>query len=156
MQHWSRVAPLALLALAACDSSTGVRSHVRATVAVDRAVVPLDSTVGVTVYVVNDGPDTVSAANPNGYGCYDAFVVTDSLGLAVNRYPRLCTLIGYVDVKLPPHDSVVVHGFWKPRTVSTDGVATALPPGYYSIAAQVGIDKREVDSKPARVEVVVR
>lgn len=142
--------------MGACSFTTETRSHVRATVAVDRAVVSQDSSANVTVYVINDGPDTVPAADPTSYGCHDAFVVADSLGRAVNRYPRLCALIGYLDVKLPPHDSIGVHGFWRPRTVSTQGIATSLPAGHYSITAQVGIDKREVDSKPVRVEVAER
>ena len=153
---FNRVAPALLLAMSACSFTTETRSHVRATVAIDRAVLPQDSSATVTVYVINDGPDTVPAANPNSYACFEAFVVTDSLGRAVNRYPRLCSLIGYLDVKLPPHDSVAVHGFWRPRTVSTHGIATSLPAGHYSITAQVGIDKHEVDSKPVRIEVVAR
>ncbi|HVX38713.1 MAG TPA: hypothetical protein VHB25_03985 [Gemmatimonadaceae bacterium] len=126
----------------------------RATIAIDRSVVAQDSTAAVLVYVINDGPDTVPAANPDSYGCFDAFVVTDSVGRAVNRYGRLCSLIGYLDVKLPPHDSIEVHGFWSPRTPNMQGVSTPLPPGRYSITADVGINKREVTSKPLPIDVV--
>ena len=72
----------------------------------------------------------------------------------MNKYARLCDLVGYVDVKLAPNDSIAVYGFWRPRTVSLQGVAAPVSAGRYSITAQVEIDKREVDSKPIRIQVV--
>ncbi len=154
MKYRVPTAVLAVFLLTGCDWITGAQNQVRATIAVDRTTVTHDSSVAITIYLINDGPDTVMAASPNSYGCIGAFVATDSTGQRVGPAPRLCTLQGYVEIKLAPHDSVVVHDRWAPVTVIGGDAVMVVPPGRYALTAQVSADGRTVRSRAVGVEVV--
>jgi hypothetical protein len=126
-----RLYPLAILALAACGSSSAPTGDLEVVTTVSPAAFRVGESVTVTVGIINrsDAPRTIDAN-----GCPSPFIVTTTDGTIVAPAEQICSL-GAVTKTLAPGERYERTENWTGRARAGDihAPATFLSPGSYVV-----------------------
>lgn len=134
---------LAFAMLSGCRLFTRPEPQLDARIRIDKSVLTVSESLLVTVTVINRGDKEALASPPNSYGCEPAFRLRTSGGSDLASPPVFCSLVGYILVRIPPGDSIVIQRQWPPTSASGP-----LPPGMYQLVSRAFGDGNELVSAP--------